>query len=216
MLTRRVAGKTRSEHIASLGSVDAHVSVRGRLAFWSKLPAVLERLGNRVGPDGRGKFYGALHARIPMVTPDDQRSIQEENAKDDERFWDGLHDMNASLAEGYKAHIAKAEMKLAELQPEVANAAERHDAAKDRLEKIRRGENVEGGLGARFEYDDMIAMLKAMGFTPRDFRRTKLMHSLTEAEFEALFKPPHSTRWLKAPSDAVDREARRIIRARRA
>jgi hypothetical protein len=38
MQTRRVAGKICNEHIASLGSVDADVSVRERLAFWAKLP----------------------------------------------------------------------------------------------------------------------------------------------------------------------------------
>ena len=69
MQTRRVSGKMQSEHIASLGSVDAAVSVRGRLAFWAKLPERLARLGNRVGPDDQAKIYAALHARIPMVTP---------------------------------------------------------------------------------------------------------------------------------------------------
>jgi hypothetical protein len=36
MQTRRVDGKVRSEHIASLGSVDVDVSVRERLAFWAQ------------------------------------------------------------------------------------------------------------------------------------------------------------------------------------
>ena len=34
MQTRRIAGKVRNEHVASLGSVDADVSVRERLAFF--------------------------------------------------------------------------------------------------------------------------------------------------------------------------------------
>ena len=59
----------RSEHIAGLGTVDADVSVRERLAFWAELPARLARLGNRVGVEDPAKIYGALHARIPMVTP---------------------------------------------------------------------------------------------------------------------------------------------------
>ena len=86
MQTRRVDGKVRSEHIASLGSVDADVSVRERIAFWAKLPGRLDRLGNRVAAAEHGKIYGALHARIPMVTPDEQRAVQEGNFKDDERF----------------------------------------------------------------------------------------------------------------------------------
>jgi hypothetical protein len=86
MQTRRVDGKVRSEHIASLGSVDADLSLRERLAFWAKLPGRLDRLGNRVGAHEHAKIYGALHDRIPMVTAEEQCAVQEENFKDDERF----------------------------------------------------------------------------------------------------------------------------------
>ena len=55
MQAQRVSGKMQSEHIASLGSVDAEVSVRERLAFWAKLPERLARLGNRVGPDDQAQ-----------------------------------------------------------------------------------------------------------------------------------------------------------------
>jgi hypothetical protein len=44
-----------------------------------------------------------------MATPDDQRAIQEENAKDDERFWDALRDLGESMIEGHKGLIAAAE-----------------------------------------------------------------------------------------------------------
>jgi hypothetical protein len=108
MRTWRVSGKMHSEHIGSLGTVDADVSVRERLAFWAKLPERLVRLGNRVGPEEHPKIYGALHVRIPMVTPEEQRAIQEENTKDDERFWNTLPDLNASSIEGRKALIARA------------------------------------------------------------------------------------------------------------
>ena len=83
MQTRRVSGKMRSEHIASLGSIDAEVSVCERLAFWAKLPERIARLANRVGSDEHAKIYGALHARIPMVTAEEQRAIQEARATSD-------------------------------------------------------------------------------------------------------------------------------------
>jgi hypothetical protein len=176
--TRRVAGKVRSEHVAALGSVDADVSVRERLAFWVALPGRFGRLGNRLGSDDHAKIYEALHARIPMVTPDEQRAIQEGNAKDDERFWDTLRDLNASSIEGRKALIAEAEAQNAEQKPLVEQAAERAEAAKVRLEKIRRGEDVAGGLGKRL---DIEAMLKEAGFTQRDLRRAVLLSSLTKS-----------------------------------
>lgn len=213
MHSRRVAGKIHTGHIASLGSVDAEVSVRGRLAFWAKMPDRMARLGNRVGPDEQGKIYGALHARIPLVTPDDQRAIQTENAEDDERFWDTVHDMNASTIAEHKALIATAETKIAELAPKAREAAEKMEAAKARLEKVRRGEVVAGGLGKRV---DLHAMLKAI-LTPEQFRRVKMMSKadLTEAEFESALAASLADHEPTRAADRIfDREVRRVIRAR--
>jgi hypothetical protein len=138
-----------SEYLGGLGSVDAAVSVRERLAFWAKLPERLARLSNRVGPDEHGKIYDALHARIPMVTPEEQRTIQEENAKDDERFWAMMHDLNAASAEEHKGLIASAATKKAELEAAAVAAVERRDVARERLAKLARGESVAGGLGKK-------------------------------------------------------------------
>jgi hypothetical protein len=211
MQTRRVSGKMQSEHIASLGSVDAEVSVRERLAFWAKLPERLARLGNRVGPDDQPKVYAALHARIPMVTPDEQLAIQEANAEGDERFWGTMRDMGTASVEEHKALIARAETKIAENALRAAEAGERAQAAKDRLERIRRGESVPGGLGKPF---DVRAALKAAGFTERHQRRCELLASLTEAEVKQAGAKA-GTEVVDAADRAIEREARRIIRARR-
>jgi len=211
MQTRRVSGKMQSEHIASLGSVDAEVSVRERLAFWAKLPERLARLANRVGHDDQAKVYAALHSRIPMVTPDEQRAIQEKNAEDGERFWDAMLDIGASSVEGHKALIARAEAVIAKEGPRVAEAAEKVEAAKSRLEKLKRGEDVAGGLGKPFE---VRAALKAEGFTERDLRRMWLLASLTEVEMKQA-SAKVGAEVVDAADRAIEREARRIIRARR-
>jgi hypothetical protein len=209
MQTRRVDGKVRSEHIASLGSVDADVSVRARIAFWAKLPERLARLANRVGPDEHGKIYGALHARIPMVTVEEQRAVQQENAKDDERFWETLRDSGAGIVEGHKELIASAEAKIANAAPTLVEAEENVKTAKDRLERLKRGETVSGGLGKRLDFE---AELKAAGFTTRQLRSMRLLGSLTKAEFEQMLVAVH---FADATSKAAERETRRIIRARR-
>ena len=69
-----------------------------------------------LGDDDEPKIRGALHSRIPMVTPDEQRAVQAENFKDDEHFWDTMRDLNASHIDGHKAQIALAEAKVAEDQ----------------------------------------------------------------------------------------------------
>jgi hypothetical protein len=188
------------------------VSLRSRVAFWAKIHDRLAALGNRIGADEHAKILGALHGRIPMVTPEDIRAVQEESFKDDERFWDGMRDLNASHIEGLKGHIALAESKIAAMEPEVAKAAEKVEVARSKREKLKRGEAVAGGLGKRLDLD---ALIKAAGLTPSMLRRARLFASMTEAEFEALHAPTVTTRWIDATDKIVEREARRVIRARK-
>src|SRR5262249_32521388 len=100
--THRADGKVRHEHIASLGSLEVPPSVRERLVCWGKLSDRLARLGNRVNAADQAKIYGAIHARVPMVTPDEQRAVQLENAEADEKFWCGIHNMHADIVEEHK------------------------------------------------------------------------------------------------------------------
>jgi hypothetical protein len=117
--------------------------------------------------DDQANIYGALHARVPMPTPDEQRAVQEENAEADESFWDMLRDMNASQAEGHKGIVALAEAKIAEFSRGAADAGEKvrhfgfrhahralsltvaccgHGAEKGREEEFRK--EVEAGVAA--------------------------------------------------------------------
>jgi hypothetical protein len=210
--SRRAAAKVHTEHIGALGSVDAGVSVRSRLAFWAKLPQRFAALGNRLASDEHPKIYAALHGRIPMVTPDEQRAVQEESFKDEERFWDAMRDLNAASAEGQRGLIAAAEEKLKGNESAAAAASEQLETAKNRLQRLRQGESVSGGLGKKF---DGVAAMKAAGITPRMLRRMRLFNGLTVAEFETLSEPAASKRWIDAGDKAFEREARRIIWARK-
>ena len=207
--SRRAAGKVHAEHIGALGSVDPDVSVRSRLAFWMKLPHRLAALGNRVGSDEHPKIYAELHARIPMVTVEDQRAVQEENLKDDERFWDAMRDLNATSADGQKSLIAAAEARLKGHERAVADASEKLEAAKDRLTRLRRGDGVVGSLGKKF---DIVAAMKAAGFTQRMIKRAQSLADLAPAEFEVLLERTHAA---NAVDRALDRELHRLIRARK-
>ena len=207
--TKRISGKVQSEYIGALGSVDAAVSVRERLAFWAKLPERLARLGNRVSSDEHAAIYAALHARLPMVTPDEQRAIQEENAKDDERFWDTMQEMNVSSAEGHKLLAACAEAKRKEHDRVAADAAEKREIARERLAKLARGESVAGGLGKKLDFNKQ---LRAAGFTARWIKQAQLLAGLTSQEFQTLLQRADTA---KAADRALDRELRRMIGERR-
>ena len=120
-----------------------------------------------------------------------------------------MRDMGTANVEEHKALISRAETTIAERAPKAAEAGERAQAAKDRLERIRRGESAPGGLGKPF---DVRAAFKAEGFTERDLRRMRLMASLTKAEFATLCEQTR-TKEIDAIYK-VSREARRIIQTR--
>ena len=139
-------------------------------------------------------------------------AVQEENFKDDERFWDTMRDLNAASVEEHKSLIASAEAKLKGHESAAADAGEKLETAKNRLQRLQRGESVSGGLGKKL---DIVAIMKAAGITPGDLRRMRLYGSLTKTEFESLLEPTRMKRRLEAADRVFDREARRIIRARR-
>jgi hypothetical protein len=181
--SRRVGGKPRCEHIASLGAVPIPASLPDRVEFWRQLGGRFSKLSNRIGAD-RGKLIASIHARIPKVTDDDIRTVQRENAEAEERFWGRFHDMNADMAEGEKGLAALASRKAADAEALAKNAAEKTAVAKDRLDRLARGEDVKGGLGKPMTWEDCERILKDAGQTDDDIRFMREFH-LTEAEFEA-------------------------------
>jgi hypothetical protein len=143
--TRREGGKVRHEHIAGLGAITVPTSAADRIAFWRRLHDRLSALSNRI-VDEQSKILGAVDERIPMPTPDELRDVQLENAKVDQRFWEGVH---TDTIEGDKGVIGAAERAIANSEASAANAAVHAKAAKERVERIERGETVKGGLGSR-------------------------------------------------------------------
>jgi hypothetical protein len=140
--TRRADGKICQEHIASLGSIEMPLTVVDRLAFWQRLHERLAKLSNRVDAAMQTKILGEIHARIPMVTLDEQRALQLENAEADEEFWSSMRDANQEFADGHKRLVAVAERKIAELQSAAADAGAEAARAKERAERIKKGEDV--------------------------------------------------------------------------
>jgi hypothetical protein len=140
--TRRAGGKVRHEHVAGLGSIEMPPTVSGRVAFWRALHERLGRLGNRLDPETQARLLGSVHERIPMVTPDEQRTLQRENFEADEKFWT---DLDAGTAEDKKGLAAKVGHEIAEGQAELAKTAARHDTAKVKRERLDRG--AEGSSG---------------------------------------------------------------------
>jgi hypothetical protein len=157
--TRRVAGKVRHEHIASLGALPVPPSIADRVAFWAELHPRLFKLSNRIEAETRGKVIGQIHARIPMPTADEQRQLQKENAEADERFWSSLQHMNAAMAEDHKGLLVKTQNTIAKSE----------DAAKDAFRKAC-PHDVAGrrSIGPRNRYGALPCRTENTGGRPGD------------------------------------------------
>jgi hypothetical protein len=183
--TRREGGKVRHEHIAGLGAIAVPTLPADRIAFWQSLQARLSALSNRIG-DEPGKIVGAVHERIPMPTPDELRDVQLENAKADQRFWEGLHDLHTDTIEGHKGVIAAAERAIANGEAGAANAATHAKAAKERVERIELGETVKGGLGKPLTRKEAEAIMMKAGMTRAGIRRSVRMAQLPKELHETI------------------------------
>jgi hypothetical protein len=174
--TRRSGGQVRHSHVASLGAIRVSPSAADRIAFWTKLHQRLATLANRIDSKTHSTILTAVHARIPMPTPDDQRAVQLENAKADAHFWEAVRDMHAGTAESSKALVARLARNIADSETAAVEAANKTQAATERLAKIERGEDA-GGFGKAFIRENLIA---ALGWKPSDISHAARLAAIDE------------------------------------
>lgn len=189
--TRRVDGRIRNEHVATLGAIQRAPSVADRIEFWDRLHQRLAKLSNRIDADTQSKILAAVHTRVPMVSVEEQRALQLENAKADAHLWASLHAMEFGTVEERKQVIAGVERDVADGKARADNAATRATEAKDRIARIERGEDVQGGLGKPL---DVLKVLREAGWTEAQIRDAQLLASLPEDARHELLKEIHSRR----------------------
>ncbi len=141
--TRRIDGKIRHEHVASLGSVPASPSVGDRIAFWRGVYAQLAEFANRIDAETQGKIIIAVHARIPMVTAEDQRAPHVRPRSRGPQKAPLDHEVNERL----------------QSEVEGVKAAEQAELAEERTTRAERGENVEGGFARPKTAEELEAIL---------------------------------------------------------
>jgi hypothetical protein len=176
--TRRVQGKVRQEHVASLGSVPPDMTPADRLAFWTQVHPRLARLDNRLDQAALAKVMGELHAKVPMVAIGDpgltagKIEIAEHNAG----LWTKVREHTLATVEDQRALVAKLTTKIAESEKLAADAAGFAAADRDKVERLKAGEDVDIGKKVDFRAE----LLKA-GFTEADLRHAKRLNAVIEA-----------------------------------
>jgi hypothetical protein len=176
--TRRADGKVGHEHVAGLGSIILSPTVADRVAFWTRLHERLAKLSNRIPGDALGKMLGDIHARVPMVTPDEQRALQLENAKTDAKQWSAVRDLTESDIAAREKLVEHNEAVIAAARPVVAIANEHEQAAQGRIAAVERGEVVEG-LG---KPQDWPTLCKTLGISEADLRHYRFLYGIVPEE----------------------------------
>ena len=114
--------------------------------------------------------------------------------------------VRSGISEGLRRRGAqgpdRAPKKIAEQPARAVAAAERADTAKDRLERLERGESVSGGLGKRLDFDKLLEMA---GITPSEARDMMQIGSPAEEEFKGLLRLPSVV-------EVTDKATRRAVR----
>jgi hypothetical protein len=170
----------------------------------------LAKLANRVGAAMQGKILGEIHGHIPMVTPDEQRAVQLENAEADARFWADHRDFSEAQVEGHRALAATVETAIAGGQAVATDAGAKAATAKDRVERLKRGEDVPGGLGKPLTWKDAERICREAGLTRADMRDASRMHEVSTAfGFETVMEMIHADRD-RAEKATVRRLARKL------
>jgi hypothetical protein len=165
--TSRSDGKVRNEHVASLGSIKLPQTVDARITFWQRLHDRLAKLGNRVDATTQAKLCGDIHAKIPMVTLDEQRGLQLRNAEADKKFWTIMGSLNEGHLAGQQGIVRVAERSIADTKPAIKDAKTKEATAQNRIERLKQGEAISGGLGKPLTWEDFARA----GLSASDVRR---------------------------------------------
>ena len=100
--------------------------------------------------------------------------------------------------------------KIAEGETCAAEAAAKAKVARERVEGIERGENVEGGLGEPLDAKNVEKILRAAGYTTSDLRHARVLAELPEESLKKL-----SEARMVAAERAERRAARKMLFAQR-
>jgi hypothetical protein len=143
-----------------------------------------------------------------MVTGDERRALQLEHAESNERFWSSLREMNEETAKDWQGHVAKTERTIAENKEAAANAKNHATAARDRITRLKNGEDVLGGLGKPVDMENTLA---AAGWSKSDLRHSQRVHAVYELGAEEEYLKELSKGARRREKAAVVRVLRRHL-----
>ncbi len=150
-----------------------------------------------------------------MATIDELRALQLENAEADSRFWEMLGDMQREQAQGQRGIAKKAEQHAVDFQSEAESADAHAATAKERVDRLKRGEPIAGGYAKPF---DPIQCLREWGFTRADIKRLQAIGEISRLggakEYEDELIKVHARLLERLPNQVARAVLRRLKQSR--
>jgi hypothetical protein len=142
--TRRIGGKVlHDELVTNLGSVPKSPSVADRIAFWRRVYETLAELANRIDAETQGRIISAVHSRIPLVTPNEQRALRARPPRQGSQ----------------KAPHLQGVDECPQNETERAKAEEHADLPTKGITHAERADNIQGGLSRPTTAEDLRTIL---------------------------------------------------------
>jgi hypothetical protein len=146
---------------------------------------------------------GAVHARIPMVIPDEVRALQLENAEAVERQWSALQVMAQERLAGHKELQVMIDREIAQDEIAAPDIDSNVSRARDRIARLKAGESVAG--------IDKPLTPTELGFGRATIRHMMHLAEIGDAGFEEFVAEVHK-RKEKVERNVSARIARRLRR----
>ena len=136
----------------------ASPSVGDRLAFWRRVYEQLAELADRIDAETQGQIISAVHSRVPIVTPNEQRALrvrphphEAEKAPRRQRAEERPQNEAPRPPSSGTAADSPLPFPLNPALPTMENngvqPAEDAALGNEQMMQAERGENVEGGVG---------------------------------------------------------------------
>jgi hypothetical protein len=118
-----------------------------------------------------------------------------------------LHGAQTATVEDHKGHAATTAAAIAQGEKAAAEWAGNAKTARERIQRIERGENVEGGLHKQWTREAFEAELIKSGFTREDLR-----HCVNQAELQKIIGEAEFDKIVRNILDEAERTKRATVR----
>lgn len=155
------------------------LSLQTRLEIWGKLLSAAGSASKSTRQRRPGQSAGGGACTRPYGNRRRARALQLQAAEDEAKFREVMQESNEDMSLGHRVLAAAAERQSDETKEAAADAAKHVAAAKDRIDRLERGEDIGGTTKI-----DLRQLLRSIGIAGSELRHWGNVHRIHELGVE--------------------------------